>query len=266
MVPTRFAWSVVATALLGVTACLSQRPQPLQVTWLANEGVLLSVGAKQVLIDAFIPEPYSIYTALPPATAAQMLAGEAPFDDIELALASHRHRDHFEPEFARRYLEANKQTRFMSSPQVTAALADHERVETIWPDRDRTMRLSRNGIDVEFFRLSHGTGRFASIQNLGHLIEIDGYRIVHIGDAAMDAANFAPFALAHRDIDVALVPYWYFASDGGRRLVAEHLPARLTIAVHLPRPGEDDANLEAASAAGAEIPKAALQSWRLQRR
>ena len=51
---------------------------------------------------------------------------------------------------------------------------------------------------------------------------------------------FLPYALADRDLDVALLPYWYFLDDAGRALVAEHLPARRVIACHVPSGEEDD--------------------------
>ena len=37
----------------------------------------------------------------------------------------------------------------------------------------------------------------------------------------MDPKNFAPYELPELELDVALVPYWYFGSPVGERLLTE---------------------------------------------
>lgn len=242
----------------------------LHVTALANEGALLRAGDVAVLIDAFLAEPYSVYGALPEQTLEALLAAAPPFDGVDLALVSHRHGDHLQPAPAARFLRASPGTWLASSPQVLelvreadAALAPAmaERAADAtdgarptdaapWPDEaagrptpqpravlpepGQSVRLRRDGLSVDVLRLSHGTGRFAAIQNLGHVIELGGQRVLHVGDAAMDPRRFAPYALAERDLDVALLPFWYFLDEGGRQLVREHLRARHVIACHIP--------------------------------
>lgn len=223
------------------------------VIQLANEGYLLRSGDTAVLIDAFVAEPYSIYAALPPEVHADMVAGRPPFDGIDLALVSHAHRDHFQPESAAAFLVQHPATLLATSPQVLEALAsasspaeaDREgapRAVTreVLPEPGQTLLLDHAGVYVEVLRLSHGSGRFASIQNLGHLVTIDGVTVAHLGDAEIGEEIFAPYALAERGIDVALVPYWYLVSAPGRRLVARHFPEAQIIATHVP-PEELDA-------------------------
>ena len=59
-----------------------------------------------MLIDAFVAEPYSLYAALGERALEQLSAAAAPFDSVDLALASHVHRDHFQPAAACAFLEA----------------------------------------------------------------------------------------------------------------------------------------------------------------
>lgn len=253
---------ILALAGLMQSACVNA-VEPLEVIWLANEGVLLSVGTQQVLVDAFIPERYSIYTALPADVAEQLLAGQPPFEAIELALVSHVHRDHFQPDYAQSFLEAHPETRLVSSPQVAALLpAAHAAVDAHFPPAGQSSRIEGNDIDVELLNLPHGID---GMQNLGHVIEIGGYRVLHVGDAEMEPAHFEPYKLQQRRLDVALIPYWYFSSATGRQLIATHLDARLQIAVHIPRPGEDDEHLAVAADAGARVPLRPMQQWRLER-
>ncbi len=114
---------------------------------------------------------------------------------------------------------------------------------------------------VEFLRLSHGR-RFAPLQNLGHVITIGGQRVLHLGDAATDAANFRPYGLPARKLDVALVPYWYFLERGGRALVEQQLSARYVIACHIPsRERAEIARTLAGSRPQVIVPREPLQSW-----
>ena len=67
-----------------------------------------------------------------------------------------------------------------------------------------------------------------------HLIRIGGTTVLHVGDAETGPESFAPYDLAERGIDVALVPYWFYSDGDGRRTLATHLRAKHAIAVHVP--------------------------------
>jgi L-ascorbate metabolism protein UlaG (beta-lactamase superfamily) len=89
------------------------------------------------------------------------------------------------------------------------------------------------------FPLSHGTRKFARIQHFGHLVEIGGMSVLHIGDAAMNPSEFERAGLAGRKLDVALIPVRFFQPGPGADIVETYLDAPLKIAVHIP-PGELD--------------------------
>jgi len=219
-------------------------PEQLEITYLANEGFLIRSAESGVLIDAFVREPYLEYAAVPPEILDSMLTAGAPYDRIDLALVSHVHRDHFQASEAARFLAARKKVRLISSPDVVEALLDVDagrkpQTATVLPGDGESITRVAGGVRVEFLRLSHGTGRHATVQNLGHVIEIGGRRVLHVGDAQDTASNFAPFNLRGQNIDVALIPYWYFMSEEGSRVVEEHAKAAVTVAVHVP-PGEVD--------------------------
>lgn len=264
-----------ASALLLALSAQEVVPVELEVRALANEGFLLSVGDDVVAIDAFVAEPYSGYAALSGETLDALLAGSGPFASLDLALASHVHRDHFQPEPARRLLAARPACVFASSPQVlealladssgAAALEPAERLRDFLPETGTSASLEVGAIEVEFLRLSHGTGRFAEIQNLGHLITLGGVTALHVGDAAMVPETFAAYRLRERGIDVAFVPYWYFDSADGRHIVDEHFrPARL-VACHIPV-GELEAVTRRLAASRPEVlvPQHALELFRFR--
>jgi L-ascorbate metabolism protein UlaG (beta-lactamase superfamily) len=267
--------SAHASALLLSISAQEATPLELEVRALANAGFLLSVGDDVVAVDAFVAEPYSGYGALSGEAQDALLAGSGPFASLDLALASHAHRDHFQPEPARRLLAARPACVFASSPQVlealladasgAAALEPAERLRDVLPEPGASASLEVGAIEVEFLRLSHGTGRFAEIQNLGHLITLGGLTALHVGDADMQPETFAAYRLRERGLDVVFVPYWYFDSENGRRIVDEHFrPARL-IACHIP-PGELEAVTKRLAASRPEVlvPQRALELFRFR--
>ena len=87
---------------------------------------------------------------------------------------------------------------------------------------------------ITVFPLTHGTGKYARLQNNAHLIEMGGLSVLHIGDAAMNAADFVRAGLDEIEVDVALIPFWYFQPGPGSELVSEFMNASYKMAVHIP--------------------------------
>lgn len=215
------------------------------ITQLANEGVLLSKGETRILIDGLVVEPYSVYGGLDGEARVHFDSLSGPFADIDLVLASHRHHDHNQPAFACQFMQASTKTRMVTSPQVLGLMREKcrslvkgsDRFVAVNPKRGEPIQVSVEEATVTVFPLSHGTRKYAKIQNFGHLVEIGGLTIVHVGDAAMTAADFETAGLKERHLDVALIPFWYFQPGPGEAIVREYLNAPLKIAVHIP-PGE----------------------------
>jgi L-ascorbate metabolism protein UlaG (beta-lactamase superfamily) len=143
----------------------------------------------------------------------------------------------------------------------TGAGAPQPSVRAVLPEAGKSESLTVGAIRVEFLRLSHGTGRFAEIQNLGHLVTLGGRTVLHVGDADMVPANFAAYDLAARKIDVVCVPYWYFGDEAGEKIIAEHFRPAQLIACHIP----PDELVQVAQRLAAEhpdvlVPRRALES------
>ncbi len=231
-------------ALFGLAAWQEPRAATLELelVYLANEGFLARAGEHALVIDAFVTEPYGPYAAVPAELFADLLAGKPPFEDIDLALTSHAHRDHFQVAPAVEFLRARGTTAFLSSPQVAdellAALGEHPaaaRVAALLPENRQSLAAPEAPLGVELLRLPHtGGARTAEVQNLGHLIECGGARLLHVGDADVQTEELAAYALAARRIDVALVPYWWLGGAAGIARAKELTGARHLVAVHVP--------------------------------
>ena len=219
----------------------STQPATVEITYIANEGVLISSSGKQVLIDGLHREYQRAYAFLPPAEREKIETAKAPFDKIDLILVSHRHLDHFHPESIGLHLQHNPKALLVSSQQVVDEVeknfkdyqAIRSRVTGATPPWKEKVAMKVAGIEFEILSLRHGTGRHASIQNLGHIIKLGGKKLLHIGDADTAVDNFEKFNLDGEGIDIAFIPFWFLIGTEGQTIVREHIKPKQIIAVHI---------------------------------
>ena len=248
----------VLSCLLVVSAC-AQKAEPLKpdeiskpiavkpgtsltVRYIANEGVLIASGEKEILIDGLHREYKRDYLFPPPEMQAVLENARAPYDKINILLVSHVHLDHFHPESIGLYLKNNPKSVLASSGQAVDAVAkgfaDHEKIrsqiKTLTHEWRKSVDMNLDGVPIKFLGLHHSGERFKDIQNLGHVIEIGGKKLLHIGDADMTPENFAAFNLSQEKIDIAFIPYWFLTTPEGRAFVKDQFNPKQIIAVHIP--------------------------------
>lgn len=236
---TACSWSTETIAQADAT------PEPVakekvKVTYIANEGVLIEGYGKKILIDGLHRKYLDEYSYPPDDLRAKMEKAEGEYSDLDLLLFSHIHGDHFSPESTRLHLLNNGKAVLATSPQIVDAVKKDfgelskiegriEAIPWIWKEE----RSYNKGVKIRFLGLSHGTGRHASIQNLGHVVDLGGTKFLHLGDADMSDENFDTFDLEKAGIDVAFIPYWYLLSERGRELVDRQFAPKHIIAVHV---------------------------------
>ena len=185
------------------------------ITFIANEGVLLSSPTGKVFIDALFTR-YSSYAYPSDSLRGAMEAGRPPFDSVSAVLVTHRHGDHFGAGPVHAFLRNNPRARLIGSQQVMDSLnrlpgASPIPSAQLWPvtlPTNQRRRLTVNGITIEALGLSHGGEHREISQHLGYLVEMDGIRILHIGDTNVGPETFTPFRLDTARVDVALLSAW----------------------------------------------------------
>lgn len=233
-----------------------------QITYLANEGVMLTWAEQSVLIDG-LHRPYKPeYAVLDEATRGRVERAEGALAAVVLVLVSHVHRDHFDAEAVRLHLRHNPRARLIASAQVVAAVTDglpaeaelRTRVGAVTFAPGTTHRREVAGISVELIGLPHaGAGFGETIHNLGHIVTFGGQSLLHVGDTALDEPALAGLDLPARGLDVAFLPYWYFLGEGGLAAVQRTIGAKRYYAVHVP-PNEPGARDELARVAPGVTP------------
>ena len=209
-----------------------------KVTYIANEGFLLRSEGSTVLIDALHRGEIEMYAKPSERTLHDLESAVGEFASVDLILVSHYHRDHFKAESVASHMSANPGARLISSPQVVEevrrAASKEINSDSAYPMTPGRAKFRLADVDLELFRLSHGSGRFAKIQNLGQIFVVGGIKFLHIGDAEIIAENFSVHKLAKNRIDYAFIPYWFLTDAEGRRIVNEIIRPRRVIAMHIP--------------------------------
>ncbi len=245
--------SFIVLALAAVSACAqppasqtlptptTHAPGTIKLTYVGNEGVLISDGMKSVLIDGLHRKYGDAYLNPPPDVLSAMELAKPPFDQVRVVLVSHVHGDHFSAESVGLHLKNNPKAVLVSDVQKMSDIArlfpDHESIRSqtveITPSWKERVVYEKDGIKVTLLGMKHGSERFWWIKNLGHIIEIGGKKLFHFGDADTALENFASFNLAAEKIDIAFIPYWFLLNENGRKLVRETIAAKHNIAVHI---------------------------------
>jgi L-ascorbate metabolism protein UlaG (beta-lactamase superfamily) len=211
------------------------------ITYLANEGVMLSSGTRKVLIDALF-QRYGTGFALPAdSTRAALEHARPPFDSVDLVLVTHRHGDHFHPASVAAHMRANPGAVLLTSRQVIDSLRGRPDGDSLAAARTLShtiaagtrRRVVVNGIPVELLGLSHIGRRHRRVQHLGYIVELGGRRVLHVGDAEVSEAAFAPLRLDTARIDVALLPHWDVIGREGRRVIERWIRPRQVVAFHV---------------------------------
>lgn len=227
-----------AVEALSATAATAATLSGLEVTYLANEGFLVTGGGKRILVDALFGAGVSGYDRPPAALLEKVERGAGELGGVDLALASHVHPDHFDADSVRRFLAANPRATFLSTPQAVEAAAragaPRGRMRAELPDTRSSHHLLFDGFEVTVLNLHHG--RASSTQNLGFIIHLNRSRALHFGDTEATLEDFEPYLRHLRGVDVALLPFWFCASDWRVKMVREEISPRWVVVAHLPQP------------------------------
>ena len=215
----------------------------LEVTYLGNAGFLISSGEHQVLIDGLYRGDTGGYAVIPPETLQKLEQAEAPYDTIDLVLATHHHPDHFDAQSVARHLQNNPEAHFISTPQAVdrlkAAVDDFStlasRVQAELPAEDLQSLIELPGIKIRALNLHHGRDAATPVENLGFLVELDGKKFLHVGDTEASYGEFFVHKLSRRNIDVLFVGFWELQRSSRWRIFHD-INAGSTVAMHIPRP------------------------------
>lgn len=239
----------------------------IEVIFLAGEGFMISCGHSKVLIDALFdlnaPEGAlpAAHDHLPPDGIARLAGAGKPFDMVDAVLVTHMHDDHFTAECAARYMRSNGWAVLAGTRAVTDALAEYpwlageagERLVTADVSAGEIDTMIIDGLTIYALGIRHtgcesGSDPAAGgmqegspcIEHIAWLVETDGCRILHLGDAKLAADEFERFPwLPGLEIDIAFIPYWFLLQAGGTDVINRLIAPKTVVLMHWNRWNRD---------------------------
>lgn len=236
--------------------------QPAHITFIGNEGVVVTTSGGTFAIDALFGDGAAAYTSTPPAVIDAVEAARPPFEGIEVLLATHHHPDHFDPRAVARHLTANPRTRLVTTNQAIALLEERSEAFVSLADRIYAMpaadgvreSISLGGIRIDGFGLSHGRVNFGGVQHLGFVVYAGGLSFVHLGDGIIDRRALTAAGVLDEEVDAAILPFWFLTYPFGRRLMRERFRPRRVFAAHIAPQRQAELEREIASALPSATP------------
>ncbi len=226
-----------------------------RVLYLANEGVMISKGDVKILFDPLFDTSYGQYQLLPKQMEKDLFSATPPFDGVVAVFVSHYHGDHFSPELMLSFLKSREDIKLYAPTQAVSALhavagaqdqAVFERVTGIDLEHgDEPLSLTVGDLLIEAAFIPHSgwQQRPIEVKNLAFRVTLDEeITVLHMGDADPDPEHFSQNRNYWVDGEhhLALPPYWFFDSVGGRLILDEYIKPGHAIGVHVPVAIPDD--------------------------
>jgi len=226
------------------------------IRYIANEGFLIEIGPKKILIDALFDDDTMTHCHVPDKATVEQMAGSAsPFDDVDIILVTHKHRDHFDPELVLRHLDSNPTGILIAPPQAIEQLRAQtpsiekygQRIREIDLEMFESAELDLSGIRVQIHRIHHSkfmetneqTGeqvnRHQDIENLAFLVDVAGVALLHVGDAVLphNRDYFEKESFSKKKLDFAFLEFFDW-SDETKEILQLSMKPKHIVFMHLP--------------------------------
>ena len=211
---------------------------------------MISCGHSKVLIDALFDlsdeegTPPRAHDHLSPDGIARLASAREPFDMVDAVLVTHAHDDHFTAECTEKYMRSNGWAMLAGPEAVTEALSgygmeDGERFIATDVSAGEVDTMIIDGLTIYALGIRHTgceAGAGADSRCMDHvawLVETEGCRIIHLGDAKADVEEFEQFPwLPGLEIDIAFVPFWFIQQSGGADLISDLIAPKAVVLMH----------------------------------
>ena len=217
----------------------------IQITFVANAGLLLRYRNTSILLDALFSDASCSFCEPSPATREKLLGGRLPFDSVDYVLFTHLHKDHFSAELTQEFLRRHtvkglllpaskdlEQKGFFNFVKETGSpcfvLTEHT--------SQSVFHLS-DGIQISAFRTLHLDEKYHDVLHFCYRITCEEISLLFTSDADNTRESFS--LLGTEPLRAAFVNPLFFSDLQRRRFFHGALPTEAIIVYHLPFPPED---------------------------
>jgi L-ascorbate metabolism protein UlaG (beta-lactamase superfamily) len=214
--------------------------QPYKVTYISNAGVMLECNNSKIIIDGFSTSLLPMFKSPTYEMKERMTLGTHPFENIKALLFTHHHPDHFDADSTMSYLNNNRDTIMLAPQNIVSDLEqkfphiERKRLIKIMGSLDKTETININGINIKTASMLHEGNEYSHVHNIAYLIEIEGKKVLHVGDAKPYKDNYLNMNFVKENIDLLIVPFPYIALPSARTLIELYISPKKIAVVHLP--------------------------------
>lgn len=249
---------ILIVFLIFITQFSYSQKDSVKVTYIANEGFLIEIQNKKILVDAYFGNEELNFCDIPLKSVQNDIENaKGIFSDVNILTASHNHCDHFDASVVASHLLNNNDATFISTQQSldmikTYSPSDYDKVKEqlmeVTPAPKESSKVEVDGVKLTILRLNHNlsmktdtiTGekynKHENVQNLGIIFEINGYKIFHSGDAnSKSKEHIEVFKDQLKDIDIAFFDRsFFYPLDGvGLEIVRELINPKHVVLMHI---------------------------------
>jgi L-ascorbate metabolism protein UlaG (beta-lactamase superfamily) len=239
----------VSYILLLGAASVAVAQDESSIQYLANEGVMVRHAETSILFDPLFNNSFGQYQLVPGDMRAAIMAGKAPYDNVDAVFISHYHDDHFSAADVLQLMKAQTGIHLYAPAQAVVAMREiaadsdeqlFERVtglDLAYGDSPVSIRTENLTIDAAYVPHSGWPTARTDVQNIVFRVALDGSStVMHMGDADARVVHFAADEeyWEEEQVDLALPPYWFFGSDDGREILESRINIRHSIGIHVP--------------------------------
>jgi len=213
----------------------------LTIEHVANAGVRIVSDESAVLVDALF-NTNKYYNYLDDDDFKQLNRKNS-----DIALVTHSHSDHYTADRTLTFLQSHPETILVAPLSVTKELqgkVENKQLHASRLTEFANKQLDHKNISITALNFPHA-GAFApdaseslkirfhkEYPNYAYLIEVNAWKILHIGDGDFTSAEIDINELAKMKIDVALLPSWIPEEDGGLDFI-KSINAKNVVFMHL---------------------------------
>ena len=226
-----------------------------KITYISNEGFLIEVDGRKVLIDAIFDKIAGSWCDSPSENIVESMRNSThPFDSVEIIAITHKHIDHFNESIVVNHLLSNPKGIVICPKQVGELLSKNpsyvefsDRIISLTPSMYCDTNIIVSNIPIRILRLEHShymmadsvTGtminKHRNIENLGYLFNIKGIKIFHCGDTnPLNEKEYSTFSLNNEEIDIAFLERLFFSTgEKGLEMINKYIKPKNIIVMHI---------------------------------
>lgn len=222
---------------------------PITVTLIANEGILIRLPECTLMIDGIHHDPLGVpdFSPVSQQLLRKIIHHEDIFEKIDYLLFSHNHGDHFSPFFTKKYLE-NNQPKGLIVPYtdskdygilIETAKQNHiPYYELNFPFFEKHNFQLTEHVHFSVFRTNHASTIFTDTENYCFLLNIHGKNFLFLADADYDVAYLK--TLIHTtDIHTVFINPLFLNKSAGREVLLNAIKPENIVVYHIPFEEDD---------------------------